>query len=232
MVLSAQGKDPTAHCRQTGSVSLRYDKGVRGYVHVLEGDSITTRIHLPASDRTSLGLEQSFIILQAAVQRDARFTVEFVLQDGKGGRRRINFSSSLKEPSISTLIARVPFVTQATGEDYDWRQYASREDTPLSPSSPHTLLHLPTYHHGNSTTPEPDTSTLSMIDKPAAHSLLDTLDTRGMGGALSPELQDEPVLADRSNQSNGSDEELELMYDPQLRCFFDPQTHKYYELIQ
>ena len=53
-----------------------------------------------------------------------------------------------------------------------------------------------------------------------------------MGGALSPELQDEPVLADRSNQSNGSDEELELMYDPQLRCFFDPQTHKYYELIQ
>jgi hypothetical protein len=50
-----------------------------------------------------------------------------------------------------------------------------------------------------------------------------------MGGALSPELQDGPVLAD---QSNGSDEELELMYDPQLRCFFDPQTHKYYELIQ
>lgn len=49
-----------------------------------------------------------------------------------------------------------------------------------------------------------------------------------MGGALSPE-QDQPVLVDQSNQS---DEELELMYDPQLRCFFDPVTHKYYELIQ
>ncbi len=26
--------------------------------------------------------------------------------------------------------------------------------------------------------------------------------------------------------------ELELMYDPQLNCFYDPITCKYYELIQ
>ena len=27
-------------------------------------------------------------------------------------------------------------------------------------------------------------------------------------------------------------DELELMYDPQLNCFYDPQTCKYYELVQ
>ena len=32
---------------------FRYDKVVRGYVHVMEGDSITTRIQLPGNDRTS-----------------------------------------------------------------------------------------------------------------------------------------------------------------------------------
>ena len=98
---------------------------------------------------------------------------------------------------VAVHLQKLCLKTDSVCQDYDWRQYASREDTPLSPSSPHTLLHLPTYHHGNSTTPEPDTSTLSvrhmfvmmmsffimssllqMIDKPAAHSLLDTLDTR------------------------------------------------------
>ena len=65
----------------------------------------------------------------------------------------INSGSPLAQPCLKT---------DSVCQDYDWRQYASREDTPLSPSSPHTLLHLPTYHHGNSTTPEPDTSTLSV----------------------------------------------------------------------
>ena len=41
----------------------RYDKGVRGYVHVLEGDSITTRIHLPASDRTARELLSNIRVL-------------------------------------------------------------------------------------------------------------------------------------------------------------------------
>ena len=28
------------------------------------------------------------------------------------------------------------------------------------------------------------------------------------------------------------EEEVELMYDPQLNCFYDPHTCKYYELAQ
>ena len=57
---------------------------------------------------------------------------------------------------------------------------------------------------------------------------------RSMGGALSPEVSDHSVNQFDSflNQTNQSDEELELMYDPQLKCFFDPKTHKYYELAQ
>ena len=84
----------------------RYDKVVRGYVHVMEGDSITTKIQLPGNDRSSreslcvvmythpvlwsvvwedavklayyfaVGLLQPFLVLQVSVPTEARFTVE------------------------------------------------------------------------------------------------------------------------------------------------------------
>lgn len=116
MVLSAQGRDTLAHCKIMGSVSHRYDKGIRGYIHVLEGDSITTKIQLPSNDKTSLALVQSCLVLQVIVEKDARFIVELYVQVNKGGRRRIFFSSSMREPSISPLIARLPLITMVTGE--------------------------------------------------------------------------------------------------------------------
>lgn len=61
---------------------------------------------------------------------------------------------------------------------------------------------------------------------------------RGMGGALSPAVgtlqpanQSDPTLAKGWREGPEKEEELELMYDPQLNCFYDPHTCKYYELI-
>ena len=31
-------------------------------------------------------------------------------------------------------------------------------------------------------------------------------------------------------QNDEVEEELDLLYDPFLNCYFDPKTHKYYEL--
>ena len=30
---------------------------------------------------------------------------------------------------------------------------------------------------------------------------------------------------------NEEDEELDLIYDPVLNCYYDPSSHKYYELV-
>lgn len=60
---------------------------------------------------------------------------------------------------------------------------------------------------------------------------------RGMGGMLSPALLHTggenigTESIDAEAQSTKPDE-LELMYDPQLNCFYDPVTCKYYELMQ
>lgn len=61
-----------------------------------------------------------------------------------------------------------------------------------------------------------------------------------MGGMLSPALLDtgqqvHTVVAGVEETDNGHStkpDEMELMYDPQLNCFYDPLTCKYYELIQ
>ena len=58
-----------------------------------------------------------------------------------------------------------------------------------------------------------------------------------MGGMLSPVLLDtgqEPTSDGEGDTIDSSQQvdEIELMYDPQLNCFYDPLTFKYYELVQ
>lgn len=53
---------------------------------------------------------------------------------------------------------------------------------------------------------------------------------------LSPALLDtgQEVIeeTDTAGDHSTKADELELMYDPQLNCFYDPVTCKYYELVQ
>ncbi len=52
-VFSAQGRDPMARWKVSGTVKREYSKEVRGYVCVMEGGSSTTRIQLPKTDKAS-----------------------------------------------------------------------------------------------------------------------------------------------------------------------------------
>ena len=51
-----------------------------------------------------------------------------------------------------------------------------------------------------------------------------------MGGLLSPVLLDTGHSTGIEQTDHAKADELELMYDPQLNCFYDPITCKYYEL--
>ena len=45
--------------------------------------------------------------------------------------------------------------------------------------------------------------------------------------------EEESVLSDSAEADDvDDDDEIDLMYDPCLNCFFDPRTNKYYELAQ
>ena len=73
--------------------------------------------------------------------------------------------------------------------------------------------------------------------------LIGYYDNRAMGGMLSPVpvesmeslepgLQGKDVEERAGQLGEKETDELELMYDPQLNCFYDPNTCKYYELVQ
>ena len=77
--------------------------------------------------------------------------------------------------------------------------------------------------------------TLADARMPAALYTILFVCPRGMGGTLSPTVgtlteQSGPGVAEAWQE--GAEDELELMYDPQLNCFYDPHTCKYYELAQ
>lgn len=147
-------------------------------------------------------------------------------------------------------------------DDYDWRQYASHDAGDISPAAEESLrTRLASHRPGSTHNTTPDTGSSGMEDtlsesmtlsgwtehfKNATRTpFLESLDTRGMGGMLSPAVLDGfgvPGVEDqdgeggvRGKEAKGEGvgtEELELMYDPQLNCFYDPVTYKYYELIQ
>ena len=51
-VFSAQGRDPVARWKLSGTIKKEYDRQVKGYVYVMEGGSSTTRMQLPRNERT------------------------------------------------------------------------------------------------------------------------------------------------------------------------------------
>lgn len=58
-----------------------------------------------------------------------------------------------------------------------------------------------------------------------------------MGGLLSPALldtgsMDQPDVGCTQASELNAPDEIGLMYDPHLNCFYDPITCKYYELLQ
>lgn len=53
------------------------------------------------------------------------------------------------------------------------------------------------------------------------------LTSAGQNGAVSAALSSP---RSRNPSSSVDQEELDLLYDPCLNCYFDPKTHKYYEL--
>ena len=68
------------------------------------------------------------------------------------------------------------------------------------------------------------------------------LTLRRMGGSMSPVMEMDigggggggggESWQEEEGERGGDVDELELVYDSQLNCFYDPFTSKYYELIQ
>ena len=110
-VFSAQGRDPVAKWRLTGSASMKnkvYDKDVKSFVYILEGETTTTKMSLPKDEKQSLWLIQRYLVLQLYVPLGHSFSLEFGVTDTGNNKRRILLSSNHRDITITQLHARFP----------------------------------------------------------------------------------------------------------------------------
>ena len=110
-VFSVQGRETVAKWRLSGSASAKnkvYDKDVKSFVYILEGETTTTKMSLPKDEKQSLGLLQRFLVLQLYVPLGHSFSLEFGITDSGNNKRRILLSSNHRDVTITQLHARFP----------------------------------------------------------------------------------------------------------------------------
>eukprot|EP00736_Rhodelphis_marinus_P007339 Rmarinus@m.1217 len=107
-VFSTKGGNPLANWKIVGdSVKKEYDKDVKGYIFICDGGP-NAKMQLPKNATKGMRLMQRFLILQVYLPHDKPFTLELHVSDTSKSKRRIIFSSALKEPAVTPLHARVP----------------------------------------------------------------------------------------------------------------------------
>ncbi|XP_068109861.1 protein CFAP20DC isoform X2 [Hyperolius riggenbachi] len=110
-IFSAQGKDPVAKWKLSGSPSAiwkDFDKEVKSFVFVLEGSSQTIKMQLPKDGKQMLGLIQRFLILQLYIPLGQDFSAELLITDLANIKRRLYLSTVHKELSATPLHAKIP----------------------------------------------------------------------------------------------------------------------------
>ncbi|KAM4651993.1 protein CFAP20DC [Discoglossus pictus] len=110
-IFSAQGKDPVAKWKLSGSqsaISKDFDKEVKSFVFVLEGSSQTNKMQLPKENKQMLGLIQRFLILQLYIPSGQDFSAELLITDLANIKRRLYLSTVHKELSATPLHAKIP----------------------------------------------------------------------------------------------------------------------------
>ncbi|KAM9324443.1 protein CFAP20DC [Gastrophryne carolinensis] len=110
-IFSAQGKDPVAKWKLSGSQSAiwkDFDKEVKSFVFVLEGSSQTVRMQLPKESKQMLGLTQRYLIFQLYIPLGQDFSAELLVTDLANIKRRLYLSTVHKELSATPLHAKIP----------------------------------------------------------------------------------------------------------------------------
>ena len=106
-VFGANGSNPTANWKVTGTVQKVYDKALKSHVFVCDGGP-SAKMQLPKDDRRSLGLVQPYLALQINVPDSKPFALELSISDTARARRRLLFSTSFREAVCTPLHTRVP----------------------------------------------------------------------------------------------------------------------------
>uniref|UniRef100_A0A8C3Y8H1 CFAP20 domain containing n=1 Tax=Catharus ustulatus TaxID=91951 RepID=A0A8C3Y8H1_CATUS len=90
------------------AISKEYDKELKGFVFVLEGNSLINKMKLPREAKQTLGLVQRYLTLQIFVPLGKDFSTELLITDFENNKRRLYLSTVHKELIVTPLHAKIP----------------------------------------------------------------------------------------------------------------------------
>jgi hypothetical protein len=109
-IFSSSGKDPAKLWKCTRNVHRVYDRTVKGFVFLLE-KGMSTEMCIPpegAAGREGLGLVQPVLVLQLRLSPGKHVSLEIIVLDSKGARRRMHLSSTFREFDCNDLHIQIP----------------------------------------------------------------------------------------------------------------------------
>jgi hypothetical protein len=107
-VFSSAGKDPGRLWKVSQNIHRVYDRSVKGFVFLLEKGATTSMTIPPNEGKELLGLVQPLLVFQVRLQPGKHFGFDVVVQDDKGNKHRMYFSSTFRDFENHALHVQVP----------------------------------------------------------------------------------------------------------------------------
>lgn len=116
-IFSPNGKYPLNTVKISGkSVTKEYDRDLRGYYLSLEKDGViipAIKLECPIDCRSSIGIIQPLLVFQLYAMPSKQLSLEIIIIDSVGQRRRLHFSSIFRTfDSKNQLHAQIPWAIE------------------------------------------------------------------------------------------------------------------------
>uniref|UniRef100_A0A1I8FTA4 DUF667 domain-containing protein n=1 Tax=Macrostomum lignano TaxID=282301 RepID=A0A1I8FTA4_9PLAT len=96
-----------------------FDKELHTYVYSLEGSPSTCKMTLPSDKRKPLSIVHGFLCLQVFLAQNAEFSFELIVTDSGGNRRRLLFSTTVRETACDQLMAKIPLLNSSAKNSWN-----------------------------------------------------------------------------------------------------------------
>jgi hypothetical protein len=116
-IFSPNGKYPLNTVKISGKcVTKEYDRDLRGYYLSMEKDGViipAIKLQCPVDNRSSIGIIQPLLVFQLYAMPSKQLSLEIIVVDTLGQRRRLHFSSIFRTfDSKNQLHAQIPWAIE------------------------------------------------------------------------------------------------------------------------
>ena len=92
-----------------GKIEKEYDFNTKSYIHFLSYGGVS-KMQLPQNDKISLNLTNNYLVFQIVLISPKSFNIEIAITDTNNIKRRLIFTSSLKEITYTNFHCRIPLL--------------------------------------------------------------------------------------------------------------------------